>query len=149
MKKQHLIPILFLAAFCCGCGVKQQAAPPPAPASNTLVSDPVAAVKSVLPKGWTVLAVKEHTSPFYLAKGDGTQIVAGVSEQQEPSGKTRVLFQIWIMPPDYEGGAVDPGRGAYQTTPPRLLAEGKNAKVYVWGLQSGDLHDTLIKALFK
>ena len=96
-----------------------------------------------------MLAVKEHTSPFYLAKGDGTQIVAGVSGEQDPSGKPRVLFQIWIMPPDYEGGAGDLGRGAQQTVPPRLLAAGKNAKVYVWGLQSDDLHDTLIKALFK
>ena len=148
MKIQYLTPILFLAAFCCGCDVKHQAAAPPAPAANTLVSDPVAAVKSILPKGWTVLAVKEHTSPFYLAKGDGTQIVAGVSEQQDPSGKPRVQFQIWIMPPDYEGGAGDLGRGIQQTVPPRLLATGKNAKVYVWGLQP-DLQDTLIKALFK
>jgi hypothetical protein len=148
MKTQHLIPVLLLAAFCCGCGVKQQAAPPPAPAANTLVSDPVAAIKGILPKGVTVLAVKEHTSPFYLAKGDGTQIVAGVSGEQDPSGKSRVLFQIWIMPPDYEGGAGDLGRGAQQTVPPRLLATGKNGKVYAWGLTS-DLHDTLIKALFK
>ena len=148
MKIQHLIPVLFLAAYCCGFGDKQQAALPPAPAANTLVSDPVAAVKSILPKGATVLAVKEHTSPFYLAKGDGTQIVAGVSAEQDPSGKPRVQFQIWIMPPDYEGGAEDLGRGAYQTVPPRLLATGKNAKVYAWSL-TDDLHDTLIKALFK
>ena len=148
MKIQHIIPILFLAAYCCGCGDKQQVASPPAPAANTLVSDPVAAVKTILPKGATVLAVKEHTSPFYLPKGDGTQIVAGVSAQQDPSGKSRVLFQIWVMPPDYESGGEVPDTGNHQTTPPRLLATGKNAKVYAWGLQP-DLHDTLIKALFK
>ena len=141
---------LTLAAVgvCCGCGVKHQAASPPAPAANTLVSDPAAAVKSILPKGATVLAVKEHTSPFYLPKGDGTQIVAGVSEQQDPIGKPRVLFMIWIMPPDYESGGEGPDTGNHQTTPPRLLAAGKNAKVYAWGLQP-DLQDTLIKALFK
>ena len=148
MKTQHLISILFLAAYCCGCDVKHQAALPTAPAVNTLVSDPVAAVKSILPKEWTVLAVKEHTSPFYLPKGDGTQIVAGVSEKQDPSGKPRVQFMIWIMPPDYESGGESPATGTHQTAPPRLLATGKNAKVYAWGLQP-DLQDTLIKALFK
>ena len=140
--------MLFLACFCCGCGDKHQAASPPAPAENTLVSDPVAAVKGILPKGATVLAVKKHTSPFYLAKGDGTQIVAGVSGEQEPSGKSRVLFQIWIMPPDYEGGGNSPDTATHQTTPPQLLAAGKNARVYVWGATS-EWHDTLIKALFK
>ena len=142
--------MLFLAAFCCGCGDKHQAASPPAPApaAGTLVSDPVAAVKRVLPKGWTVLAVKEHTSPFYLAQGDGTQIVAGDAEKQVPGAKPSVQFQIWIMPPGYEGGGEDPGRGVYQTVPPRLLATGMNAKVYAWGLSS-DLQDTLIKALFR
>ena len=148
MNIQHIIPIFFLASFCCGCGVKHQAASPPAPAANTLVSDPVAAVKNILPKGATVLAVKEHTSPFYLAKGDGTQIVAGDAEKQVPGAKPRVQFQIWIMPPDYEGGAEDLGRGAYQTVPPRLLATGRNAKVYACAF-STDLQETLIKALFK
>ena len=45
-------------------------------------------------------------------------------------------------------GAGTPERETQQTVPPRLLATGKNAKVYAWGVPS-DLHDTLTKVLFR
>lgn len=142
--------LLTLAAVgvCWGCDHHHHATTPSGLAADTLVSDPVTAVKSVLPKGWTVLEVKEHTSPFYLPKGDGTLIVAGDAEKQIPGGKPRAQFSIWIMPPSYGNSGEDPESGIQQTVPPQLLATGKNAKVYAWGLPA-DLRDTLTKALFR
>jgi hypothetical protein len=139
---------LAVVGVCCGCDRNPRATSPSVLAAGTLVSDPVAAVKSVLPKGWTVLEVKEHTSPLYAPEGDGTLIVAGDAEQQMPGAKPRAQFSIWIMPPSYEDRGEDPKKEIRQTVPPQLLATGKNAKVYAWGLPS-ELHDTLTKALFR
>ena len=105
-----------------------------AKAEGWLVSDPVAAIKAVLPKGWAVLEVKEHSFPFYRPEGDGKEIVVGDPGKQRPDAKGKPVFRvrIWIMPPNYRDGGDDPTGGKAQTWPPGLVATAKNARVYVW-----------------
>ena len=131
-----------------GCGGHHKATSSSSATIGALAGDPVAAIKGVLPKRWTVLKVQEHTFPFYLPEGDGTLIVAGDPSKHIPSGKPRAQFQIWIMPLNYQDGGQEPFKEMRQTYPPQLLATGKNAKVYEWGVPP-ELFDDLIRVLFR
>jgi len=96
----------------------------------TFTTNPIAAVKAVLPQGWVVLKVEEGTYPSYRPQGKGKAVVLGVSGKKYR--KQQCSAVLYIMPPDYEDGGEDPTHGQAQSPPARLIARAKNGKLYLW-----------------
>lgn len=118
-----------------------------APSSDT----PVAAIRSVLPKGWRVLNVEEGTYPFYRPKGRGTAVFLVSSDHK--TEKPLYDAVVYIMHADYQDGEEDPTHGKGQTWPPKLIAATPAVKIYFWdtGGSSGrewpTMRDDILKAL--
>ena len=107
------------------------------PEPPTIGTNAIAAVKSILPQGWTILKTEDNTYPDYRPKGNGTAVFLGIS------GKTYLKQQysavLYIMPPDYQDGGDDPTHGDAASWPARLIATTKAAKLYLWpGPQAED-----------
>ena len=102
-------------------------------ATPTLVDDPVIAVQAILPMGWEILRVVEHTYPSYRPNGDGKAIF--LSSPRQGKGETKPGYEavLYIMPGDYDDGGEDPTRGQAQSYPARLIATTDKAKIYFWG----------------
>ena len=97
-----------------------------------LVDDPVSAVREALPHGWEILKVKENTHPPYRPEANGRALFLGIV------GKKHVKIQydaaLYIMPPGYQDGGVDPLNGKEaMTDPARLLAVTADARLYLRG----------------
>ncbi len=119
--------------------------------TRSITTDPVPAVRAVLPRGWTILKVEDGTYPWYRPKGLGTAIFMAISGKKYlKQDYSAVLF---IMPSDYKDGGEDPTHGQAQTFPPRLIAKTKNAKLYLWpGPEAEDwktMQQDLLRALTK
>jgi hypothetical protein len=116
-----------------------------------IATNPVAAVRAVLPPGWTILKVEDGTYPSYRPKGSGKAIFLGVSGKEYL--KEQFSAAVYIMPSDYEDGGDDPTQGKAAGWPARLIATTKTAKVYLWpGAQAEDwqtMQKDLLRALVK
>jgi len=99
-------------------------------APQALVDDPEVAVKLALPEGWTILSVVHDTSPSYRPEGKGTAIFLGLKDKQYR--KQQYSAVLFIMPPDYQDGGVDPTGGQAQSPAARLIATTEEAKLYLW-----------------
>ncbi len=96
----------------------------------TLTTNPVAAVKAVLPRGWVILKVEDNTYPSYRPRGKGTAMFLGISAKRYRKQECSAV--LYIMPKDYEDGGVDPTHGQAQSPPARLIATATDGKVYLW-----------------
>ena len=119
--------------------------------TTTITTNPVPAVRAVLPPGWKILKVEDGTYPWYRPKGLGKGIFLAISNKKYlKQDYSAVLF---IMPPDYKDGGDDPTHGRAQTPPPRMIAKTKDAKLYLWpGSESEDwktMEQDLLKALIR
>lgn len=114
-----------------------------------VVSDPVAAVKAVLPDGWIILKVVENTSPSYRPKGNGMAIFLGLKEKKY--SKQQYSAVLYLMGNDYDDGGVDPTKGKASSFPARLIATIQDTKVYLWPRSQaegwGTMQQDLLKAL--
>jgi len=97
----------------------------------TLKSDPVAAIRSVLPKAWNILKVEEGTYPPRGLKGNGKAIFLFSSEQHLIPKQSRTSV-VYIMPADYQYGE-DPAHGEAATYRAVLILTTPTAKVYLLG----------------
>jgi len=136
-----LAPIALLVLII-GCTVSSR---------QRLISDPVVAVKTVLPDGWAILKVEENTYPSYRPKGNGKAIFLGLKEKKYL--KQQYSAVLHLMPSDYNDGGPDPTKGQAQTWPARLIATTQDTKIYLWpGSQAEDwrtMQQDLLKALIK
>ncbi len=114
-------------------------------------SKPIAAIRSALPEGWTILKVEENSYPSDSPKGEGKAIFL-VSTHSEA-----VDVIVFIMPADYQDGrkVSKPGQ-ARTTNHAALIAKSPTAKVYLWerfGQFSAPrwptMTDDILKALLK
>jgi hypothetical protein len=115
----------------------------------TMLTNPVSAIRAVLPHGWTILKVEDNTYPFYRPKGNGKAVFLGISEKKYL--KEHFSAVLYIMPLDYQDGGDDPTHGKAASWPARLIATTKTAKLYLWpGSQAEDwktMQEDLLKAL--
>ncbi len=139
MKALASIALLILIS---GCTVSSR---------QRLVSDPVTAVKTVLPDGWAILKVEENTYPSYRPKGNGKAIFLGLKEKKYI--KQQYSAVLYLMPNDYDDGGPDPTKGQASSFPARLIATTQDTKVYLWpGSQAedwGTMQQDLLKALIE
>ena len=122
-------------------------------ASVDLTNDPVAAIRSVLPKGWTVAKVDENAYPPHGPKAKGRAICVFSPDQRlgPMQSKESVLY---IMPANYrDGGEEPPQEQQYRA---RLVLTTPTAKVYLRGDETPfsstgwpTLKDDIIKALVR
>lgn len=112
-----------------------------------LVSDPVAAVKAVLPDGWVILKVEENTYPSYRPKGNGKAIFLGLKEKKY--SKQQYSAVLFLMPKDYNDGGSDPTKGQAQTWPARLIAITQDTKIYLWPRSQAEDWETMQQDLLK
>ncbi len=98
----------------------------------TLKSDPVAAIRSLLPKGWAILKVEENAYPPLRPKGKGKAIYF-YSPQQKVGVMQDKASVVFIMPADYDDGGEDPTHGQSQRFPAALILTTSAAKVYLSG----------------
>ena len=119
--------------------------------AGTIVTNPVDAVRGVLPSGWTILRLETNTYPSYSPKGNGTAVFLGIKGKKYL--KQDYSAVVHIMPSEYEDGGEDPTHGQAQSWPARLIATTDKAKVYLWpGPQAEDwktMQTDLLKALIK
>ena len=121
-------------------------------------ADPVAALRSVLPPGWSILRVEENPTPFYRPAGNGRLIVLArpprdSGKRGKGDGKPEGIH-VYIMAPDYDDGGADPTKGEEtQSWPPHLVYADKIAKIYLWPSASEpewkSLKEDVLKALKK
>ena len=118
----------------------------------TLKSDPVAAIRSALPKGWAILKVEENAFPPLRRKGAGKAIYL-YSPQQRIGVMQDKASVVYIMPADYDGGE-DPTHGQSQKFPAALILTTSSAKVYLLGNETPfsatgwrTLKDDILKAI--
>jgi hypothetical protein len=120
--------------------------------TSTLTTNPVAAVKAVLPKGWLILNAEEGTHPSSRPEGNGIAVVLGVSGKEY--GKQQCSAVLYLMPLDSGEIGKDPSHGQAQSPSPRLIATAKNGKLYIWppnGEAEGwrTMQEDLLKALVR
>lgn len=117
---------------------------------NRLQLDPVAAVRTALPEGWSILRVEENRNPVHRPEGKGKAIYLVAPNRVDKKSDYDAV--IYIMPADYEDGGEDPTHGQAQVPPARLLIDAADAKIYVWppGTVTGwqTFREDLFKALF-
>lgn len=118
---------------------------------TNVVTNPVDAVRSVLPVGWIIQRVDTNTYPSYRPKGTGTAIFLGIEGRKHI--KQDYFAVVHIMPSDYRDGGEDPTQGEAQSWPARLIASTDNGKIYLWpGPQTEDwrsMQSDLLKVLVK
>lgn len=105
---------------------------PSASSKPSTVTDPIAAVRRVLPEGWRVSSVRRgQVSPVYRPRGRGTTIMVLAPGRGPGDVKGADVF-IDVMNRPYDGGGAeaDPGR---QTLPSRYIGENERWKVYAHG----------------
>jgi len=115
-----------------------------------LKSDPVAAIRSALPQGWTV-KVEDDTYPPHRAAGKGKAILL------RPSYRESAEVIVYLMPSDYQDGErVSAEVKAPTSHPASVIAEVPPFKVYFWAADgyftaSGwpTVADDILKALLK
>ncbi len=125
MATMRTIAVALAAAFlAAGCGKPEQ---------GRRASDPVEAIKSVLPSGWKIDKVERNAYPSYRPPGNGSGVFLVIS------GKSYAKWQysavVYIMPADYEDGGPNPGGGLMptgQTWPPGLIGQTRKRKIYLW-----------------
>jgi hypothetical protein len=115
-----------------------------------LKSDAVAAIRSALPKGWTV-KVEDDTYPPHRAAGKGKAILL------RPSYRERAEAVVYLMPSDYQDGEkVSTEVKGPTSHPASVIGEVPSFKIYFW---AADGHfaaggwprpaDDILKALLK
>jgi len=97
---------------------------------TVLKSNPVAAIRSVLPKGWSIEKVEENAYPPQRAKGKGKAIFLASNRWAWDKAADVVVY---IMSADYQDGGKDLTPGRITTNPARLMATIPTAKIYLWG----------------
>ena len=106
---------------------------------KTLKNDPVAAIRSSLPKGWAILKVEENAYPSLRREGKGKAIYL-YSPQQSIGPMQDKASVVYIMPADYDGGE-DTSHGQSQRFPAALILTTPTAKVYLLGNETSlDCH---------
>lgn len=85
-----------------------------------LVYRPVAAIKAVLPEGWSVKDVAENAAPVGRAEGSGYAVFLASPRQAAAETKPDFEAAVYIMPSDYNDGAGGPD------------AVTGNEKIYIW-----------------
>ncbi len=116
-----------------------------------LKSDPVAAIRSALPEGWTILKVEDNTYPPHRPAGKGKAIFL------LPRYGGRVDVVVYIMPSDYQDGEKVPREvKAWTSDRARLIGAAPTFKVYFWEAYGQLLApgwptatDDILKALLK
>jgi hypothetical protein len=137
--KRHFVIAMFCASLA-GCFANITGQPEEI---NALPDDPVAAVRSALPKGWSISKVEENVHPWYRKPGRGTSLY--LVEKDKEYTRAQFSAVLFIMPPDYQDEVVV-GEDA-QTDTPQLIASKPNGKVYLWGGER--IKETILKALTK
>lgn len=114
-----------------------------------LKSDPVAAIRSALPEGWTI-KVEDDTYPPHRAAGKGKAILL------RPSYRQSAEVIVYLMPSDYQDGEKVSTEVKKPTShPASVVAEVPSCKIYYWdanghfaaGWPGGA--DDILKALLK
>jgi len=85
-----------------------------------LVYRPVAAIKAVLPEGWSVKEVTDNAAPIGCAEGSGYAVFLASPRQAAAETKPDFEAAVYIMPSDYNDGAGGPA------------AVTENEKIYIW-----------------
>ena len=112
--------------------------------SASLVDDPIAAIRQVLPEGWTIAKIEQDTWPYYRQEGSGTALT--LIESGKAYLKQQYSAMIWIVPPEYVGAVVSGGKEQQEETP-ALIADCPNGKIYMWGGHA--LRDAVVQAVLK
>jgi len=115
--------------------------------ADTIVTNPVEAVRGVLPSGWTILRVETNTYPSYRPKGNGTAIFLGIKGKRYL--KQDYSAVLHIMPSEYEDGGEDPTHGQAQSWPTRLIVTTDKAKMYLWPSSQAEDWKTMQADLLK
>jgi hypothetical protein len=123
----------------------------------TLKSDPVAAIRAALPKGWAIHKVEESAYPS-MRKAAGK---AGKAIYLHLPGQKVGVMQdedsvVYIMPADYDDGGDNPADNEAQKFPAALILSTSAAKVYLLGNESSSsatgwptLKDDILKAILQ
>jgi len=85
-----------------------------------LVYRPVAAIKAVLPEGWSVKEVADNATPIGCAEGSGYAVFLASPRQAAAETKPDFEAAVYIMPSDYNDGAGGPA------------AVTEHEKIYIW-----------------
>ena len=85
-----------------------------------LVYRPVAAIKAVLPEGWSVKEVADNATPIGCAEGRGYAVFLASPRQAAAETKPDFEAAVYIMPSDYNDGVGGPD------------AVTENEKIYIW-----------------
>lgn len=138
MKKHTVVAIS--CALLAGCIVNKTERPE---VISSLPNDPVAAVRSALPKGWEISRVEENVHPWHRKPGKGVGLY--LVEKDKKYIKQPFSAVLFIMPPDYQDEVIV-SEGA-QTNPSQLIASKANGKAYLW--EGEQIKDVILKALTK
>jgi hypothetical protein len=115
-----------------------------------LRTDPVAAIRSALPEGWTI-KVEDDAYPPHRAAGKGKAILL------RPSYRERAEVVVYLMPSDYQDGEKVPTEVKAPTShPASVIGEVPSLKVYFWAADGyftaagwPTVADDILKALLK
>ena len=122
--------------------------------AKKLKNDPVAAIRSALPKGWEILKVEENPCLPLLRCGKGKAIFI-YSPQQKVGVMQDRESAVYIMSSDYNDGREDLAKGGLpQKYPPALILTTPEAKIYLLGNETpfsatgwGTLKDDILNAI--
>jgi hypothetical protein len=98
--------------------------------THTTPRDPVAAIRTALPTGWTVLKTENDKYPWYRPVGHGRAIYLAAGDRR--GAKPEFDAVIFIMPANYKDGGDESSIQQNQTYAPDLIATTRNARIYAW-----------------